>query len=178
MGGERNRKTMKTEVLEMLSRKYRLLLLFGFFCWICVCENSPDMLQFLLQRLTLLQGPTAWAGCFRDECSFCLPQSILASALALEEWCFPPDIENLISVHALGLERKAGHVRVMQCPQLAVSQPGLKASVNPSCHSDLRCLWAEGSSHCCVIWSQLPAEPPACPGCPLANAAAWLDIGS
>lgn len=81
-----------------------------------------------------MQGPTAWAGCFTDECSFCLPRSILASALAPEEWCFPPGTENLISVHALGLQRRAGHVTVMQCPQLAVSQPGLKASVNLSRH--------------------------------------------
>lgn len=85
-------------------------------------------------KATVLQGPTAWAGCFTDECFFCLPRSILASALAPEEWCFPPGTENLISVHALGLQRRAGHVTVMQCPQLAVSQPGLKASVNFSRH--------------------------------------------
>lgn len=127
---------MKTEVLEMLSRKHRLLLLFGFFCWVCICDNSPVwQLQFLLQSnpgLTLLQGPTAWAECFTDDHSFCLPQSVLASALAPEEWCFPPDIENLISVLALGLEKKAGHVTVMQCPQLAMSQPGMKVTSGAS----------------------------------------------
>lgn len=130
-----NRKNMKTEVLETLSRKHRL---FGFLCWVCIYNYSPVcQLQFLLQSdpgLTLLQGPTAWAGCSTDECSFCLSQCILASALAPEEWCFPPDTENLVSAHALGLEIKAGHVTVMQCPQPAVSQPGSKASVNPSCH--------------------------------------------
>lgn len=44
-----------------------------------------------------------------------LPQSILASSLAPEEQCFSPDIENLVSIHVLGL-RRAGHVTVMQCP--------------------------------------------------------------
>lgn len=137
-GVKGNRKNMKTEVLETLSRKHRLLLLLGFFCWVCIYKYScVCQLQFLLQsdpRLTVLKGPTAWAGCSTDECSFCLSQCILASALAPEESCFSPDTENLISVHALGLEIKAGHVTVMQCPQLAVSQPGLRASVNPSCH--------------------------------------------
>lgn len=41
MGEKRNRKTMNTEVLEMLSRKHRLLLLSRFFCWVCICEYSP-----------------------------------------------------------------------------------------------------------------------------------------
>lgn len=42
VGGKKvNRKTMKTEVLQMLSRKHRLLVLFGFFCWVCICGNSP-----------------------------------------------------------------------------------------------------------------------------------------
>ena len=32
-------KKMKTEVLEMLSRKHSLLLLSGLFCWVCICEH-------------------------------------------------------------------------------------------------------------------------------------------
>lgn len=99
------------------------------FCSSLVCSvgfafvsTSPsDSSRLQLQSnlgLTVLWCSIAWAGCFTDECSSYNdpPQSILASALAPEEWCFPPDIENLISIHALGLRRRAGHVTVMPCP--------------------------------------------------------------
>lgn len=104
---------MKTEVLEMLSS-----ISVGFALVSTFPSESSSLLLQSSPGLTVLQGPTAWAGWFRVESSLCsdLPQSIFASALVPEEWCFPPDIENSINIRGLGLRRRAGHVTVIQCP--------------------------------------------------------------